>query len=328
MTNIAIIGAGLSGLTLATYLQTNANVHLFEKSRGVGGRLATRRAEPYQFDHGAQFFTVKTDAFRCFIQPMLSQGIIKPWPAKFVEISERTICHRRVWQDHPEHYVGVPTMNAMAKYLSKNLTITHDTRVQSVVKDKQRWCLINQENESLGYYDWVISTVPAQQALELLPDDCDFYQQLNSVNMQACFSLMLGFENDLCLDFDAALVRNEDVSWLSINSNKPHRNTAFSLLINSTNQWANKHIDDDKQKVLSYLIQQASQIIQRDLNQANHQAIHAWRYANIAKQSSNQPYFIDENRQLAVAGDWLIQGRVEAAFTSGANLAQHLLGVI
>ena len=54
MTKIAIIGAGLSGLTAAHDLKEHANVTLYEKSRGVGGRLATRRAEPFSFDHGAQ----------------------------------------------------------------------------------------------------------------------------------------------------------------------------------------------------------------------------------------------------------------------------------
>ncbi|HIP78813.1 MAG TPA: FAD-binding protein, partial [Kiloniellaceae bacterium] len=42
---IAVIGAGLAGLLCARRLQ-DAGLHpvVFEKSRGLGGRLATRRA--------------------------------------------------------------------------------------------------------------------------------------------------------------------------------------------------------------------------------------------------------------------------------------------
>jgi predicted NAD/FAD-dependent oxidoreductase len=64
---IAIIGAGMSGLTLANRLSKIAEVVLFEKSRGVGGRMSTRQADPFTFDHGAQFFTVRDKRFSVFI---------------------------------------------------------------------------------------------------------------------------------------------------------------------------------------------------------------------------------------------------------------------
>jgi len=56
---IAIIGTGISGITIAQNLKDFANVSLFEKSRGVGGRMASRRSGPYEFDHGAQFLLLK-----------------------------------------------------------------------------------------------------------------------------------------------------------------------------------------------------------------------------------------------------------------------------
>ena len=36
---IAIIGAGISGLTTAINLDKNAHISIFEKSRGAGGRI-------------------------------------------------------------------------------------------------------------------------------------------------------------------------------------------------------------------------------------------------------------------------------------------------
>ena len=61
MTRITIIGAGLSGLTAADSLKDHAEITIFEKARSVGGRMLNRRAEPYFFDHGAQYFSTKTD---------------------------------------------------------------------------------------------------------------------------------------------------------------------------------------------------------------------------------------------------------------------------
>ena len=70
MNKIAIIGTGISGLTCAHYLKELADITLFEKARGVGGRISTRRADPFCFDHGAQYFTAQSKEFKTFIKPL------------------------------------------------------------------------------------------------------------------------------------------------------------------------------------------------------------------------------------------------------------------
>ena len=62
--SVAIIGAGIAGLSCASALQqAGIRVRVFEKSRGVGGRMSTRRGEGWECDHGAQYFTVSDDLF-------------------------------------------------------------------------------------------------------------------------------------------------------------------------------------------------------------------------------------------------------------------------
>ena len=61
---IAVIGAGLAGTTIASRLNEKFDVKVFEKSRGVGGRMSTRQEATFIFDHGAQFFKIKTKIFR------------------------------------------------------------------------------------------------------------------------------------------------------------------------------------------------------------------------------------------------------------------------
>ena len=95
MVNIAIIGAGLSGLTAANILNEHAKVTVFDKARGPSGRLATRRAEPYNFDHGCQFFSAKSNTFKELLAPMLRHGVIKCWNANFVEIENRQVTKSR-----------------------------------------------------------------------------------------------------------------------------------------------------------------------------------------------------------------------------------------
>ena len=324
MTKIAIIGAGISGLSVAHLLKNYADVTLFEKARGVSGRMSTRRAEPYYFDHGTQFFKARTDEFKAFIDPMIQEGVIALWNARFVEIKDREVISRRQWGTAPPHYVGVPNMNAIAKHLSPGLDIRLGIRVQSMQKQRGKWHLTDEQGNALGNYDWIISTIPAEQATELLPSSLSIHSQIQTVKMQACFSLMLGFKNPLPLEFEAALIRGENISWISVNSSKPGRSNDYCLLVHSTNKWADEHIDDDRKQVMDYLCQQTSEIIGHDVNTAQHKAIHGWRYANIAKQSGDS-HLIDCEAHIGVCGDWLIQGRIEAAFTSGFALANKIL---
>lgn len=327
MVKIAIIGAGLSGLAVANLLQSKADISLFEKSRGVGGRIATRREEPYYFDHGAQFFIARSQAFQNFLAPMIEAKVIQPWCARFAEIDRCQITQQRQWHANQPHYVGVPTMSAIGKYLSQNLMIYGETKIMTMEKQSPGWLLRDQHQCEYGHYDWVISTLPAPQAALLIPNELSIHAQSAAVVMKSCFSLMLGFTEPWSLDFDAALVRNANISWISVNSSKPQRNKAFCLLIHSTNQWADQHFADEPNAVIHQLSQASAAILGSQIHGAEHKAIHGWRYANIDSQPG-PGFSIDANAQIGVCGDWLLKGRVEAAFLSGYRLANHLLKLI
>lgn len=324
MISIAIIGAGLSGLTAANSLKGHAEITLFEKARSVSGRMSTRRAAPYFFDHGAQFFRARTDEFNAFLAPMLATGIVEPWDARFAEITNRKLERERHWGERFPHYVGVPGMSAIAKHLSQGLHVELETRVQSINRNLGKWSLKDDRGKPLGDFDWVISSVPAEQAADLVPPFLSLHTKVNSVKMGSCFSLMLGFENALPLGFDAAIVHGEDISWISVNSSKPERAESFGLLVHSTNSWADANRDKDRDEVMEYLCQQTSLIIGHDVDVADHKALQRWLYANAKKQTTGT-CFIDTTENIGVCGDWCIEGRVEAAFTSGLDLAKKIL---
>ena len=322
MTKIAIIGAGLSGLTIANLLHDQADITLFEKAYQVGGRMSTRRAKPYSFDHGAQYFTLRTKPFREFIQPLIDSGVIERWQANYVKFANNQIIERKDWKHDEPRYVGVPHMSSIAEHLAKNLNIKVKTRITSL-RQVDKWQLYDEQGMLHGVFDWVISTIPAPQTAALLPTNFKYYHVINSLKMRACFALMLGFSRSLPLEFTAAHVTNTDVSWLAVNSQKPGRTKPFTLMVHSSEKYAEAHIDDDRDRIMQYLCGETTRIIGYDVDAAEYKTLHLWKFANNAIRE-HCPTFIDYDVQLAACGDWCLGGRVEGAFTAAYRLVKKM----
>lgn len=326
MKKIAIIGTGLAGLTAAHFLKDHADITLFEKARGVGGRMATRYADPYKFDHGAQFFTVKEDAFKDFLAPIIKQNIVQNWTPTFAEIYGTQIQQQYRWEEEYPHYVATPNMNALGKYLAKDFEVHIGTRIISMTQTQAQWCLTDEKEKEYGAFDHVILAIPSHQAVALLPNNISFKTTISDIQMSGCYSLMLGFEEALDIPFQVAIVKESDISWISLNHSKPGRADVYAMMVMSTNSWAEAHIEADTQSVQSYLIEKASEILHHDLSLAPHKALHKWRYANAPKRHG-EICFYDADYALGVCGDWTIQGRVESAFLSGKAMAETLLAL-
>lgn len=324
MRKIAVIGAGLSGLTFASRLNAKAEVTVFEKSRGIGGRMATRYAENYEFDHGAQYFTAKGKAFQEFLEPFVEKGIVRNWQPNLVTLSKGG-SKQRV-SNHPS-YVASPRMNALAKEMAADLKLVGNTQVDKVKGSPGAWELFDKEGSSHGVFDEVVFAIPSHQAAALVPEEFEYMEQIKQVKMDACFSLMLGFENPLQVDFDGAFVEGSSIGWISVNSSKPQRPQGFSMMVQSQNRWAEANVDEDKDKVQAMLLEEASQLLNHDLSSAEHQVLHRWLYASTSV-PAGENFFHDERNQLACSGDWCIKGRVEAAFDSGNLLAQKMSSLL
>lgn len=319
---VAVIGAGLAGLVTARELAQEHTVTVFEKSRGVGGRMASRYAGAYRFDHGAQFFTARSRAFQRFLQPLIDSGVVANWQGDFAELQGAEIITRREWRDSPAHYVAVPGMNALAQNLASNLDVQLNTTVTELQRENAGWLLRDDTGQELGRFDWVIVALPAAQTSRLIGEHAELGGLAADATMLGCYALMLGFAHPLPLPWQAAVVRDSDLSWVSVNSSKPGRAAVFTLVAHSTNAWAEDHIEDDLANVQQHLVAELSRITGCDCSSADHCDLQRWRYANIDPQSGARCYY-DEQMKLAACGDWFIHGRVEAAFKSARSLLQR-----
>lgn len=315
--NIAIIGAGLSGLTAAHALKNVANVALFDKSRGVGGRMSTRYAGEYEFDHGAQFFTARDPRFQASVLSAVEQGLVAPWQGRAL-YQKGT---ERVADTGGDRFVAVPRMNSWAKAMAEGLDISLGARVSHLSKANGQWTLNFEDGQSEGGFDHVISAVPSVQAIDLLPDSFSGMEQIKATKMDACFALMIGFDGAHDFGWDSLRVNDGVNAWLAVNSDKPERNKALTtLMVHSAPDWSNTHADADRDWVQAEMESSASDVCGLDVSKAPHRVLHRWLYSSVSASPQKNALY-DSALNIAACGDWCSGGRVEGAYLSGLAAA-------
>ncbi|MBQ85993.1 MAG: flavin containing amine oxidoreductase-like protein [Gammaproteobacteria bacterium] len=319
---IAVIGAGLSGLSFAHSSRLFADIHLFEKSRGVGGRLATRRAADYEFDHGAQFFTCRSKSLKSLLKGDDFQSAVSEWQPKLVTLAPDSETLKRTWFE--PHYVGVPSMTAFPKRLARGLALSYSTRVREITRCGNRWQLKDGNGYELGVFDWVVSATPAPQVAMLFGARFFEHSLVEEAQMSPCIALMIALKDRPQLDFEAAIAQQSPISWLAINNSKPARSTVrFGLVVHSSNEWARAHIDEEQTAIENQLLAALNQLVDPDFLSIQEIHLQRWRYAKVEK-AVGKEFLIDEENRLAAVGDWCLGNRAEDAFVSGCALAEHL----
>ena len=321
---IAVIGAGLAGTTFASMMKENFDVKIFEKSKNVGGRMSTRKETPFYFDHGAQFFKIDTIDFKNFLSDLFSQEKIKPWNLRLAYFEGNYLNKIKLIANRDKFFVGVPNMDSIIKYLSKNCNVILNTKIERIVRKNGKWNLYDQNKKSYGLYDWVILSLPAQQSLELISNKISFYPLIEKIKMKGCFSLMVGMNKSVNLKYDAALIEKEDIAWFAINNSKPGRINKNCLVINSSYEYASKNMNTSKEKVLKHLLRKSCKFLNYDLLKSNIIKIHQWKYVE-AECAPVENFFIDHKEKIAVCGDWFINSRVEGAFISANELSKEII---
>lgn len=337
---IAIIGAGMSGLSAVQILQSRLplgdyEIKLFDKSRGVGGRMSTRYTDAYEFDHGAQYFTAKDPEFKAVIEGAMKAGAAAPWAGRALYLKSSDL----VKDTGKDRYVGTPRMNSLPKFLAKDLDITLGRHVSKITRHNGKWNLEFKSNSVADIesdqnlvdpnYEAVICTSPPAQAQALLPDEFSELTALKSAKMQACFALMVGLPKTVDFGWDSLRLNGLPVAWMAVNSTKPQRNSdVTTLIIHADAQWSEAHQDADRDWVQTRMLEVAAQTFAPDLASellnAPHKALHRWLYASVDK-SPEQPCLFDKDLKLVACGDWCLGGRVEGAWRSGAAAGQALI---
>jgi renalase len=309
---IAIIGAGMAGLAAGTSLKrAGHDVRLFDKGRGAGGRIASRRIATVlgeaAFDHGAQYFTVRDAAFAACVSEWQRDGLVAPWPAAGAAA-----------------FVGTPSMNTPLRSMAGSLGVRWNSRIDAIDRATSGWILHGEAIEAEPH-DAVIVAIPAEQAAVLLaPVDQRLFELAATAISAPCWTVMLAFEARIAHAADILAAPVEPIGWAARNSAKPGRNGPEAWVLQASPQWSTDHLEASTASVIEALRQALSYAVDSPLPNVISATAHRWRYARSGTIGLEQLW--DGLRHIGVCGDWLIGARVEAAWLSGHRLAAAIIG--
>jgi len=318
---IAIVGAGMAGLTCAQALNlAGLRISVFDKGRGPGGRMSTRRMEPWHFDHGAQYLTAREPEFQAQVRAWEALTIVQPWTGRIVRFRHGVL---QPLQGGELRYVGVPGMSAIVRYLTRELDVHYDTQVSTVTPHAHGWRLQNIAGADLGVFQVVVLALPAPQTVELIIGLSPIAARA-VVKMAPCWSIMLGFNRTLEFPFDGAFMDDPALAWAARNNSKPGRPPAEAWTLHATREWSAEHLELGGEQVAARLLASFASAVNEKRLFPMTRIYHRWRFAQ-AVESVGEAYLYDPERRLGACGDWCLEGRIEAAWRSGRALALRIL---
>ena len=326
--SVLVVGAGLGGLAAARDLaRAGQRVTLLDKSRGVSGRAATRRApEGERLDHGAQYLTARSERLRALVEGWQREGWLREWTRGFPTWRGGAL---EGGEDGHPRYVPPAGMSAVGRHLGRDLPTVGEATVTSLARGGAGWLAFTAAGERFEAASLLLN-LPAPQLLPLL-DGLNVGEAAEAaarVRFDPCWTLLVGLEHDLDVPWKGLKVEGHPaVSWLARDHTRRDPGAPPTLVVHATADWTRAHLELEREAAAAALLEAA-----RDLTgslQTRWTQGHRWRYSTPTV-FYPQPCHWDPELKLGWCGDWCRADahgpRVEAALLSGWALAGSVLG--
>ncbi|MDH3218352.1 MAG: NAD(P)-binding protein [Gammaproteobacteria bacterium] len=321
--SVAIIGAGLAGLTCGTALKSFVqNIKIFEKSVFPGGRVSSFRAGEYEFNHGAQYFTVNNPLFWNIVSAWQTDGIVRPWDGWIVELAKGQIVNSDL---ATQRFVGVPSMQEIAQNLARQCELVTSANISELERQADGgWRLFNERGDYQGAFDIVIIATAAHQVADLCRTVAEISNPAGRVDMTVCWSAMLAFERRLKIPYDAAFVFDSPLSWISRYQYGVKEGDADCWVLHASPEWSQQYAASFRGRVMHALLDafwEASDLKARKPASAS---VHCWKHAVPINPISEDSLFVEEH-EIGACGDWCTAPRIEGAVLSGFSMADRVM---
>ena len=325
--DVLVIGAGIAGLTAARDLRAaGKSVLVLEKSRGFGGRAATRRWDGLPVDHGAQFFTARSRDFRAQVDYWLQSGVCFEWCRGLHSASA----------DGPQppngdNFPRYACREGMAS-LGRDLAgpepdfVLRETKATNARHDNSHW-EVRTEDGRIFFSSALIVTPPPPQSADLLADASpEATAFLRSLPMAPCLALVVRYPRKDYSWHGIQAPTDQVISWISNDTSKrPDLHPdATVVVVHASPDFSAAYYDADENVIVRQLLEHAGHLAGADLSAPQLFFLQRWRYALCPETEGEPARLIASTPPLVLAGDAIAGGKIEGAWLSGKAAAALL----
>lgn len=303
----------MAGLTAARLLADAGQVvTVLDKGRRAGGRMATRAlAGGASADHGAQFFTVRSEAFSVVVARWLADGTVREW------------CRGFPSDDGHPRYVVADGMAQLAARMTVGLDVRQSVHVDAIRKIGGRWAVTwpatRWASAGLLEADVVVLTPPAPQSAALVAGQVTIPELIYA----ATISLLVALGDHPSVPFPGGVQLQDDPTWSWIGDNMAKGVSPVpAVTLHTRSEIAAARWEQDDDVLTTDLLRAASpwlgeaEILDTGLQR--------WRYATPVEPHP-EPCLVRAEGGLVFAGDGYGGPRIEGAFLSGRAAAESVL---
>ena len=317
---VVVVGAGLAGLSAARELAAAGHaVTIFDKGRSPGGRLATRRIGSATLDHGAQFFTVRSDEFASFVQPHRDSGLVMEWCRGFDTPGD----------GHPRYMVR-GGMNALAKELAMGLDVRCDTLVFAIrpgsAATGAAWDVGLDDGTSVPA-DALVVTCPLPQSYSLLVSaEVALPAELTSTDYDKTLALLVVLDRAPDVAEPGGVMNPCSMLSFVVDNQRKGVSSTPAITAHASAAWSDQHWKEPIADTVDAMLDElqpfvaGAGVVQVQLKR--------WRFATPQTIWTERCWVAAESAgPLVLAGDAFAGPRIEGAVLSGRAAATSLLSL-
>jgi len=321
MSSFCIIGSGISGATIANLLSKKHSVDLFDKARGPGGRSSFKRLDKAKgFDHGTQYISPKSPAFKKFIKELIKKKVLKNWGGKHLFL-------HKVKKEKKNHtkVIGSKGNNDISKYLLRNINCHFQNELKKVDYKKNRWILTFADGEK-KIYEKIILTCPFPQLSKLAKKFIPSPFMKKKIKMDANITVMITIKKTN-KNISSYFFNDKILGWAAKENSKNRFKSNQDLwTLQSTYDWANKKINKNRENLelnSKILIDHFFKLTGIKKTKILFSLNHGWKFSSNSKPLNVKSYW-NSSLGLGVCADWFVGPRLESGWISANDLYKKI----
>lgn len=329
MYDVLIVGAGVAGLQAAVDLTAaGKRVVVLEKSRGFGGRAATRRWQGAKVDHGAQFFTARHPEFREQVDHWVENNLCFAWCQGFHQWRENQLIPPGIRDGHPRYAVR-NGMNGLGKELARGIDVRREATVTALRTCARGWQVCCADGSWWTASSSLLLAVPAPQAAALIqklaPPPDRLLAALAGQRFMPSIAVMAAYPEAPAPPWIGIQSVDKTLAWIGLNSDKHPVDRGQTLVLHASNEFSETWQDRNLEEAADLMLERAAAMAGDWLRHPASRAVHRWRYARPMHTVPTSLFtHCEDTPGLFLAGDGYANGKIEGAWLSGRAVAMAI----